>query len=150
MKGQMEHCNRASDTPSPSTQDDTAPAYMSTATADSPAFPALCVWPPNYNYWCVLDVFAQGGGKFLRTNVLPVRDNCAAVTGFEMSVNAALRANGGLAPSLTAGGFACTDNDPRSQLGEVFLLLLYPCFPLTTRTFAYVVCSCNRTMYRKR
>ena len=96
---------------------------MPTAIVDSPASPALCVWPPNYNYWCVRDVFAQGGGHFLRTNVLPVRDNCAAVTGFEMIVNAA-RAS--LTPSLTAGGFACTDNDPRSQLGEVFLLLLYP------------------------
>ena len=85
--------------------------------ADSGAAPALCVWPPNIQYWCLLDIFSQAGGRFIQTNILPVRDNCAAVSGFAMAVNSA-RTTAGAAPTLASNaGFACTDTDPRSQLG---------------------------------
>ena len=91
---------------------------LSTATADSGTNPALCVWPPSYNYYCVLNFLAQSGGKFLRTNILPVSDNCAAVSGFAMTVST-IRTTAGATPTLSSGGFACTDTDPRSQLGEL-------------------------------
>ena len=108
-------------------QDDSPPTYIKGISADSPSGapgPALCVWPPNVNYWCVLDIFAQSGGSFLRTNVLPIRDNCAAVSGFAMTVNA-LRTTGTAAPSgtgMSGTGFACTDTDPRSQRGASCIL----------------------------
>ena len=68
---------------------------------------------------CKLNIFSQTGGRFIQTDILPVRDNCAAIPGFAMSVNATRTTNGAV-PTLTAG-FACTDTDPRSQLGEFYL-----------------------------
>jgi hypothetical protein len=71
----------------------------------------------------VLDIFAQSGGSFLRTNVLPIRDNCDAVSGFAMNVNA-LRTTGTAAPSgtgISGTGFVYTDTDPRSQRGEDYI-----------------------------
>ena len=112
---------------SPHAQDDSPPTYIPQAVADSGASPALCVWPPNINYWCLLDVFHQSGGRFIQTRLLPVRDNCAAVSGFAMTVNAA-RASGASAPSgtgLSGTGFGCTDTDPRSQRGKPLLELFY-------------------------
>ena len=105
-------------------QDDSPPTYISGVTPDSGSSPALCVWPPNSKYWCVLDIFSQSGGTFIRTNILPVSDNCAAVNGFNMLINSA-RAIGANAPSgtgLSGTGFGCTDTDPRSQLGALQLL----------------------------
>lgn len=112
-----------------SPQDDSAPTYIDRLSAGSdiklkantPSAPALCVWPPNIKYWCLLDIFSQGGGRFVQTAILPVRDNCAAVSGFAMTFNAA-RAAGTAAPSIASGtGFGCTDTDPRSQLGDCTL-----------------------------
>lgn len=108
-------------------QDDSAPTYIDRLSAggdiklkaDTPSAPALCVWPPNIKYYCLLNIFSQSGGKFVQTAILPVRDNCAAVSGFAMTVNAA-RAAGTAAPTKASNtGFACTDTDPRSQLGEM-------------------------------
>ena len=110
-------------------QDDTAPTYIIPSgtvgdkklRADSAADPALCVWPPNVKYWCLNNIFAQagsgsGGGRFDQTGILPVRDNCAAVTGFKMTVGTTARAASVADLSLTKG-FSCTDTDPRSQPG---------------------------------
>lgn len=70
---------------------------------------------------CLLDVFSQSGGRFIQTAILPVRDNCAAVTGFAMTVSA-IRTISGATPTKASGaGFSCTDTDPRSQLGETQL-----------------------------
>ena len=122
-------------------QDDSAPSFIgvnlavNTANAklqvDSGSSPALCVWPPSGKYFCRLDIFSQSGGRFIQTDILPVRDNCAAVSGFAMTVNPTRTINGAL-PTTTAG-FSCTDTDPRSQLGTP-KLLLPPCI---LHTLAY-------------
>ena len=87
-------------------QDDTAPVYTDGSSAASAPGVAgnniMCSWPPNFKYYCLLDVFAQAGGAFIRTELLPIKDNCG--TAFKMIVG----------PS----GFACSDSDPRSQPGE--------------------------------
>lgn len=62
----------------------------------------MCAWPPNFKYYCVLDAFKVDGlGNFVRTELLPISDNCG--TQFPLTVG----------PS----GFSCSDTDPRSQPG---------------------------------
>ena len=111
----------------PYVKDDSPPTYIDRLSAgndiklksDTPAAPALCVWPPNVKFYCLLDIFSQSGGSFIQTSILPIRDNCAAVATFGMTINA-LRTTGTAAPSGTGTsgtGFGCTDSDPRSQRG---------------------------------
>lgn len=105
-------------------QDDSPPTYIAPGgsdlqlKADSPSAPALCVWPPNKKYYCLLDIFAQSGGRFIKTGILPVRDNCAGLTGFKMTIDAVRTINGANPTKASGKGFSCTDTDPRSQLGE--------------------------------
>ena len=112
------------------TQDDSPPTFIAPGgsdiklKADSRTAPALCVWPPNVRYWCLLDIFSQAGGRFVQTAILPVRDNCAAVSTFAMTVDFH-RTTGTAAPTIASStGFGCTDTDPRSQLSERLLILV--------------------------
>ena len=117
-------------------QDDSPPTFIAPGgsdaklKADSAASPALCVWPPNYKYWCLLDVFSQSNGRFIQTDILPVRDNCANVATFAMTVRAGRSTSGN--PTIASNtGYSCTDTDPRSQSGALQLCAscLYPQIP---------------------
>lgn len=106
-------------------QDDSPPTYIAPGgldiklKSDSTLNPALCVWPPNVKFFCLLDIFSQAGGRFIRTEILPIRDNCGAVDGFKMTVDAGRALNGAAPTKISGKGFSCIDTDPRSQQGEM-------------------------------
>ena len=91
---------------------------------------SLCTWPANYEYYCLRDVFNNVGGSFVQTALLPVTDNCAAITdggaGGALTVDPVRAMLGDASypiPVYGSSGFSCVDTDQRSEVGTMRNLL---------------------------